>query len=89
MLLISRTSHDPKLSELTPLLRRIFFHSQDRAKIQELSSAFEQQTPLSTLRSRHEALRLQLEQERQKVAEVLACDQDELSHRRSDIKEQK
>ncbi|KAL7418019.1 Spc7 kinetochore protein-domain-containing protein [Mrakia frigida] len=73
-----KATHEADLADL----------QEDQAKIQELSSAFEQQTPLSTLRTRHEALRLQLEQERQKVAEVLACDQNELSHRRSDIKEQ-
>jgi C4-dicarboxylate-specific signal transduction histidine kinase len=62
---------------------------QDRAKIEQLSVALEKQTPLPTLRSRHEALKHQLAQEHAKVSEVLACDQEVLSMRREELKEQK
>lgn len=62
---------------------------EDRARLDTLSAAFDRELNLVELRAKHASLRLQLAQEKRKVEEVQACDQEELAHRRSDIKEQK
>lgn len=62
---------------------------EDRARLAEAGAAFAAETDLVALRARHAALRLQLAQEKKKVENVQACDQQELAHRRSDIQEQK
>ena len=74
-----KSTHETDLADL----------EEDRTKIQALTIALEQQTPLSKLRARHAEVKAQLERERAKVEEVLACDQGELAHRRNEYKEQK